>query len=343
MKFLMLVILLSIFNDIDSYNNKIINNRRKYQLLRYGSTNDDNNLDSSVLDNMVRADRLSKLEEEMGIVATKGDKTKAAKKNTKAKDLIKSARERSGFIFKKKGDYEEFDVPYIEDNPRWFRLSVRKNSEQSIANTFLHMKKDDPRWNKIIDDSFFPQSAYFTLTKGKVNMKGKPLVPGVVYVKTIMTPDIADAFENINGIYGFFKTPQQLILPLTEDEGTDLEAIKLKWEARQMDADMATLKKDEYVTIVNGAHKGKYGILMGAKSGKLEVCIRNEGYKDDWDVFEASELRYLPEPPEKKWKEMTAKEAVESLMAKDPQNAYLKALKKVAFYHIHNNINIILI
>jgi hypothetical protein len=149
--------------------------------------------------------------------------------------------------------------------------------------------------------------------------------------------DIADAIENINGIYGFFKTPQQLILPLAEDEGLDLETVKITWENRKMDEDMARLKKDEYVSIVGGTHKGKYGILMGAKSGKLEVCIRNDGYKDDWDVFEASELRYLQEPPEKKWKEMTAKEAVESLMAKDPQNAYLRALKKVQLYIYHNN------
>lgn len=331
--FILALILLITINNINSYNNKIINNRYKYQSLRFSSKNDDDNVDSSsgtsVLENMMRTDILTKAEEEITKADKKGDKTKTAKKSTKAKDVIKSARERSGFIFKKKGDSEEFDVPYIEDNPRWFRLSVRKASEQSIADKFLYMKKEDNRWDRIIYDSFFPQSAYFTLTKGRVVMKGKPLVPGVVYVKTIMTPEIADAFENINGIYGFFKTPQQLILPLPEEEGSDLETIKQKWEVRQMDKDMATLKKDEYVSIVQGPHKGKYGILMGAKSGKLEVCIRNEGYKDDWDVFEASELRYLPEPPEKKWKEMSAKEAVESLMAKDPQNAYLKALKKV--------------
>ena len=332
MKFIILLILLITINSIICYNMKIINNRYKYQSLKYCNMNDDDNIDSSVLDNMIRTDILTKAEEEMKKDDKKGDKTKTVKKSTKAKDLIIAARERSGFIFKKKGDPEEYDVPYIEDNPRWFRLSVRKTSEQSVADKFLDMKKEDRRWDKIIYDSFYPQSPYFTLTKGKVIMKGKPLVPGVVYVKTIMTPEIADAIENINGIYGFFKTPQQLILPLAEDEGLDLETVKITWENRKMDEDMARLKKDEYVSIVGGTHKGKYGILMGAKSGKLEVCIRNDGYKDDWDVFEASELRYLQEPPEKKWKEMTAKEAVESLMAKDPQNAYLRALKKVQLY-----------
>lgn len=54
------------------------------------------------------------------------------------------------------------------------------------------------------------------------------------------------------------------------------------------------MKKEEYVSVVSGRWEGRYGILMGAKNGKLEVCLRSE-YKDDWDVFKAEELRYLAE------------------------------------------------
>ena len=31
-----------------------------------------------------------------------------------------------------------------------------------------------------------------------------------------------------------------------------------------------------------------------------QVCLRSE-YKDDWDTFEFDQLRYLADPPEKKW------------------------------------------
>jgi hypothetical protein len=87
------------------------------------------------------------------------------------------------------------------------------------------------------------------------------------------------------------------------------------------------MKKDEYVSVVSGPKKGRYGILMGAKNGKLEVCIRSE-YKDDWDTFDFDQLRYLADPPEKKWMLLTPKEALESLMAKDPYNPTVKAFKK---------------
>ena len=340
---MLILLLLLVINIIiiNSYINKNINQYNHYKkpkplITLYSSSND---IDSSI-QNMVRNDVLSKAEEEIN-KANDNPNNNAIKSTTakskRAKDMIKTAREKSGYVFKKKGDYEEYDVPYI-DKPMWFRLSVRKTSEQSLCDKFLGMKEEDPRWNRIIEDTFFPQSPFYALNKGKVVMKGRPLVPGVVYLKTIMRPEIADVIENINGIYGFAKSPQQLILPLPEDEGEELEGVKIQWEGRKLNEDMARLKKDEYVSVVDGTHTGKYGILMGAKSGKLEVCIRNDGYKDDWDVFDASELRYLSEPPEKKWKEMTAKEAVESLMAKDPQNAYLKALKKVTSLR-HNNYN----
>ena len=32
-----------------------------------------------------------------------------------------------------------------------------------------------------------------------------------------------------------------------------------------------------------------------------QVCLRSE-YKDEWHTFEVNELRYLENPPEKKWK-----------------------------------------
>lgn len=31
-----------------------------------------------------------------------------------------------------------------------------------------------------------------------------------------------------------------------------------------------------------------------------QVCLRSD-YKDDWDTFEFDQLRYLADPPEKKW------------------------------------------
>ena len=50
------------------------------------------------------------------------------------------------------------------------------------------------------------------------------------------------------------------------------------------------------MSIVSGPHAGKYGIVMGCKNGKLEICIRSD-YKDDWDVIEVHDCRYLAEPP----------------------------------------------
>merc|ERR1711871_1477893 len=94
-----------------------------------------------------------------------------------------------------------------------------------------------------------------------------------------------------------------------------------------IDCDTQMIKKDSYVSIIGGEHEGKYGIVTGARGGKLEVCLRSE-YRDDWDLFNINDLRYLHSPPEKNWQTLTAKEAVENLMAKNPKSPTIKSLRE---------------
>jgi len=42
---------------------------------------------------------------------------------------------------------------------------------------------------------------------------------------------------------------------------------------KALSPELLKMKKEEYVTVVSGPHKGKYGILMGAKKGRLEVRL----------------------------------------------------------------------
>jgi transcription antitermination factor NusG len=178
-------------------------------------------------------------------------------------------------------------------------MVVRKNSEKKFVDYFLELKEKDPNWKGVIADAFYPQSSYVRF-KGKVlHMASKPMVPGLIYLKTIMGPDIADDLEGIKNVYGFTKNAAGLVLPLSHEEGKNLEQMRER-TGQDLDPDVLKMKKDEYVTVIDGRHKGRYGILIGAKGGRLEVCLRSD-YKDEWDVFDARELRYLAEPPEKKW------------------------------------------
>jgi hypothetical protein len=152
------------------------------------------------------------------------------------------------------------------------------------------------------------------------------MIPGLVYIKTAMGPDIADDIEKLATVYGFSKTKHGLVLPLSDEQASSLEKIASKKE-KDIEDEYKLMKKDEYVSVVAGDHEGRYGILQGTKRGKLEVILRGE-YKDEWDLFELDQLKYLENPPEKKWKEMSAKEAIESLMSKDPRNPTIQALKK---------------
>jgi transcription antitermination factor NusG len=225
-------------------------------------------------------------------------------------------------------------VPIVDD-PRWYRVSVRKNSERKFFELFRELRDSSAscstgeRWGEVIDDSYYPTLSFVKIgskAQGKaLQLATKPMLPGLVYLKTKMSPDIADDVEVMQGVYGFTKNVDGLIVPLTESESEQVESMIRKKPAT-LDPDMARMKKDEYVSIVSGNHQGRYGILMGTKNGRLEVCLRSD-YKDEWDLFEPDQCRYLENPPETKWMDMSAKEAVESLMAKDPKNPTIRALR----------------
>jgi transcription antitermination factor NusG len=221
----------------------------------------------------------------------------------------------------------EYDVPFINE-AMWYRVSVRRNSEKKLTEILNSARDTDERWGKMFEEVFYPVAPVIRMKDKSLIVGYKAMAPGLVYMKTKMDPDLADDIEGMKMVYGFLKNPNNLILPLSRGEGEDIEIMKERHKAgAQIDPELLLMKKDEYVSVVAGPNKGRYGILQGAKNGKLEVCLRSE-YKDSYDEFDINELRYLAEPPEKKWMLLTPKEALESLMSKDPYNPTVKAFKK---------------
>ena len=246
------------------------------------------------------------------------------KKVVKRKPVSKDPRDFSGYNFRDEDG--EYDVPFVEE-PMWFRLQVRKASERKFCEMIMLASQDpSSRWYGVVSNAFYAKDEYPRFKGNVLTYSVKPLIPGLVYIKTKMNYDIADDLEGMNNVYGFSKTRSGIVLPLPPTESESLEDIAFRKE-KNMEAKYQLLKKDEYVSIISGPHEGKYGILQGTKRGKLEVILRGE-YKDEWDLFELKDVEYLANPPEKKWNELSAKEAIESLMAKDPYNPTIKALRK---------------
>ena len=233
-------------------------------------------------------------------------------------------REATGLQFAdKEGTY---DVPIL-DTRRWYRLQVRKASENTIAKA-IDAKGQTAKWRGKILRAFVPQQVGVKMKGEGLAIAPKPMIPGMVYVEAVMGPEVADAIESIRGIFGLSKNKNGLVVPIMAAEAAKVEA---GWQSQAVDLkeEFKLFKKDGYLSIVSGPHNGTYGILYGVVSGKLEVCLRGES-KDEFVLIDAADCRYLENPPEKKWQEMSAKEAVESLLQKntDGKNPTLNALKK---------------
>ena len=128
------------------------------------------------------------------------------------------------------------------------------------------------------------------------------------------------------------KNADGVVAPLRDEEVSQLDMMR-NASSLLLSADARKIKKDSYVSIIRGEHRGKYGIVTGARGGKLEVCLRSN-YKDDWDVFNIDDLRHLPSTPEKNWMTLTAIEAVEKLMTKNPKSPTIKTLRELGLLEV---------
>lgn len=149
-------------------------------------------------------------------------------------------------------------------------MSVRRNSEKKLAEALKLLRDSDETWGSMFEEVYYPQQPVVRIKDKSLFIAFKAMAPGLVYVKTKMNPDLADDIESIKGVYAFLKNPNNLIVPLSPAEGESIEVMRDR-ETAVIDPELMLMKKDEYVSVVSGPRKGRYGILMGAKNGKLEV------------------------------------------------------------------------
>lgn len=114
--------------------------------------------------------------EEIKIDNTKDMKMKKPKRIPTPKPVKVSKKELTGYQFK---DNEgEYDVPFI-DEPMWYRLSVRKNSEKKLCENMIYLRKKNPIWQDIFYDAFYPQTVYVKFKGNDLALGVKPVIPGI--------------------------------------------------------------------------------------------------------------------------------------------------------------------
>lgn len=126
------------------------------------------------------------------------------------------------------------------------------------------------------------------------------MIVGLLFLKMKMNPDLADDVESIDGIRGFVKDFNNLIVPLNDLEEEEINILQSQ-QVPQINEEMQKLKIGEYVSIIDGVHKDRYGIIEGTRNGKIEVRLRSE-YIDTHDSIDPEYLRYLENPPEINYK-----------------------------------------
>ena len=76
-------------------------------------------------------------------------------------------------------------------------MSVRKGTEDFFMDAITNLTKAG-RWKGVFEDYFYPRVVALALEKKAIVAARKPLVPGTIYIKMKMDPDIVDDFEDIS-------------------------------------------------------------------------------------------------------------------------------------------------
>ena len=261
----------------------------------------------------------------------KKEKVKAPKPFKKFNKLSGNDQLSAAADMKRKSGYNyfddegEYDVPFTKE-PKWYRLNVRKGSENKITEILKNGKMDRASPLRVIQDAYYPVQPQLKFLKKVLDYGYNPMLPALTFVKTPMSPMIADSIEGIYGVKGFMKNKYGYVVPLDEIEAAELEYGQANYKIT-LTEDQLRFRKGEYVEIVLGASKGEHGIIEGIELGRIVVRIRREGERDILQSFPLNELRYLVDPPNDVNK-MTAKDAVESLMSKNPNHPMLRKLKR---------------
>jgi transcription antitermination factor NusG len=157
-----------------------------------------------------------------------------------------------------------------------YRVLVRKDAEDVVwkrLTTGLEQTRNNILTGKVVD-AYYPKRALLKFN-GKRSGPGlsvvfKPMVPGLLFVKMPMNADIADATESVDGVRGFTKDNKGRVVPLSEAEVLQLEAMRAQ-QVPPLDAEAERLRIGDYVSVVGGVYEGKYGIIEGAFNGKIQV------------------------------------------------------------------------
>ena len=119
---------------------------------------------------------------------------KGNKKVKKKAVFSRNPRDRTGFNFS--DEFGEYDVPII-DKPMWYRVQIRRNSERKFVEDINKLRLSSAEWGSIISNAFYPTSAHVRFKGKQLTCVTKPMTPGLLYLKLIMNPDVADDLESL--------------------------------------------------------------------------------------------------------------------------------------------------
>jgi transcription antitermination factor NusG len=182
-----------------------------------------------------------------------------------------------------------------------YRILVKKNSEKDVYDYFKEAASDPThRFHRVIVDAHYH-------VKTKISFRGqksqfltathKPMIPGLLFIKSVMNARIKRALENLVNFVGFVKNSYNFVVPLSEADGKDVERSILHPED-DLDEEAKKLRKQDYVSVVEGPMEGAYGIITGSHAGLIDVKVRGKDGHEFSHLFSFKALRYLPSPPE---------------------------------------------
>jgi transcriptional antiterminator NusG len=147
--------------------------------------------------------------------------------------------------------------------PLWYAIQTLQNYEEKVREKIEMLVKNNNNYQGVIFQIEVPAEEKTIIKNGSKKVKTQKLIPGYVFIKMVMTPEIQQAIRRIHGVKNFVGT-DGIPVPISSSE---IRRLGIK------DTFMPLFNENETVIVTQGPFEKFIGTVKGVDPEKQKVKV----------------------------------------------------------------------
>ncbi|MGH2331089.1 transcription termination/antitermination protein NusG [Thermoanaerobacter mathranii] len=147
--------------------------------------------------------------------------------------------------------------------PSWYAIQTLQNYEEKVKEKIEMIVKNNNNYGNMVFQIEIPVEEKTIIKNGSRKVKKQKLIPGYVFIKMVMTPEIQQIIRRIHGVKNFVGT-DGIPVPISSSE---IKRLGIK------DTFMPLFKENETVIVTQGPFEKFIGAVKGVDQEKQKIKV----------------------------------------------------------------------